>query len=308
MKKLTLCRRHNFLRSRLTRMAHQTPATKKQRNADSSRTPQAKRARSDSTDFEGTSRRLDFESRNARIARGPSTVGDSMRYVDFNNVEGYTNKFWVFTPDSSNINCMPLELCSQIVKGTSTNNRLGDHIRLHSLRISGYTYPYGANRQCMGSMWLIYDRKPSAVFNIEDYVARNSSTNLALATCLLPRPSTRFTVLRKWLFTKVGNTAYAGSGYELIKHPGTNSEGGFSAFEYLYMPLNQYSYEPFDEYIDLKGLPVEYSGVSTVQRGALRFILLGEATRPDEAIQRSGMAFVSNFRLRFEDTTGVCQR
>lgn len=165
-----------------------------------------------------------------------------------------------------------ITLVATIAQGASVNQRVGKKIVLKSVQVRGQVVGNATTAATNAAWMLVYDRRPTgslpAITDVLVSASAISFTNDA--------NSGRFQILKRWNCSVIGNVATAGQQTEA------------SAYT-------------VDEFVRLRGLPVNYKAAGTgaigdIEQGALYLITVG-----DTAAGTADADAILAFRTRFLD-------
>lgn len=168
-----------------------------------------------------------------------------------------------------------IALVATIAQGASVNQRIGKKAVLKSIQMRGYVVSDTTTLYSVGTLMLVYDRKPTnALPAISDILVSPSSFAF-----LNDVNSDRFQIVRRWNFNFVGNSLTPGQATDSTAYA-------------------------LDEFVDLKKRPIEFNAAGTgaigdIAKGAIYIVAVG--SRP--AGTNDALGSVS-FRTRFIDVEG----
>lgn len=161
-----------------------------------------------------------------------------------------------------------ITLVPTIAQGASQSQRLGKKVLLKSVQIRGHATANSATTVADGAALLVYDRDPTNTLpNITDILNTVHSASFNNDT-----NSDRFKIVRRWDFPFCGNTTTPSTGKEI---------------------------HSFDEYVDLRNLPMQFGNVGTGAMGDIKLGALYFVTCGTQAVGTTAANINCGFRTRF---------
>lgn len=165
-----------------------------------------------------------------------------------------------------------IALVATIAQGAGVQQRIGKKAAYKSVQVRGYAASNTATNIADGAALLVYDREPGAALpGITEILDSISSISQNLDV-----NSKRFRIVRRWDFVFAGSTAAPTSA----------------------------SIHSFDEWVDMKGMPIQFKAAGTGAMGDIATGALYIVTVSTSAAGTSAPVLQCGFRTRFTDVQG----
>lgn len=166
-----------------------------------------------------------------------------------------------------------ITLLATIAQGASVSQRIGKKAMYKSLQMRGLISSNATTTVADAAVLIVYDREPTGSMPLITDILNTAHS----ASFLNDNNSERFKIVRRFDFTLTGNATTPATGNEATS---------------------------VDEYIDLKGLPVQFKSAATgaigdLAVGALYLVTVGNIVAGTAAAQAA-----LGFRTRFYDVDG----